>query len=265
PYDNADVRWALLLAIDIAEYMGVAVDGAGTLSPVHIPSLGSYPTDFIAPMEEWLTAFELDLGNGETFAPYDPDAPQRIVEYAQSRGYVVPEDMAAQDQAFGLGWYKFAPEAAEQLLIKNGFSRDAEGMWLLPDGTPWTLECMSGPQVATDLQARNCIAAVQQWRQFGIDASHFTTESMADLVRVGEFDVSGSWPGWSHGVLALTYTAHLTAGILLTSFRLVRIIKVTNRAGAVQRWMLLLRNCARPIPPTLKQRSLWALKVSRKL
>ena len=54
PYDNPDVRWALLLSIDIGEYMGVATDGAGTLSPVHIPSLGSYPENFIEPMEEWL-------------------------------------------------------------------------------------------------------------------------------------------------------------------------------------------------------------------
>jgi peptide/nickel transport system substrate-binding protein len=41
PYNNKDVRWALTLAINIAEYMGIAVDGTGTLSPVHIPSLGS--------------------------------------------------------------------------------------------------------------------------------------------------------------------------------------------------------------------------------
>jgi peptide/nickel transport system substrate-binding protein len=196
PYDNVDVRWALLLSIDIAEYMGVAVDGSGALSPVHIPSLSSYPKDFIAPMEDWLSDFELDLGDGETFKPYDPDAPQRIVEYAEGRGYVVPQDKAAQDVAFGLGWYKYAPEAAEKLLIKNGFSRDADDMWLLPDGTPWHLECISGTQVATDLQARNCLAAVQQWRKFGIDAEHFATESMSDLDDVGDFDVTGSWPGF---------------------------------------------------------------------
>jgi peptide/nickel transport system substrate-binding protein len=196
PYDNVDVRWALLLAIDIGEYMGIATDGAGTLSPVHIPSLGTYPENFIAPMEEWLMEFELDLGNGETFKPYDPDAPEKIAEYAASRGYVVPEDPAARDKAFGLGWYKYDVEAAEKLLIKNGFSRDADGMWLLPDGTPWQLECASGTQVATDLQARNCIAAVQQWREFGIDATHFATETMADLSSFGEFDVSGAWPGW---------------------------------------------------------------------
>lgn len=196
PYDNREVRWALLLAIDIADYMGVAVDGAGALSPVHIPSLSNYPKDFIAPMEDWLMEFELDLGDGETFKPYDPDAPQRIVEYARGRGYVVPEDPAAQDQAFGLGWYKYAPDVAERLLIKNGFSKDENGMWLLPDGTPWHIECMSGAQVATDLQARNCIAAVQQWKKFGIDAVAFHTESMGDLSGTSDFDVSGAWPGF---------------------------------------------------------------------
>lgn len=196
PYDNREVRWALLLAIDIAEYMGVAVDGAGALSPVHIPSLGSYPRDFIAPMEAWLSEFTLDLGNGETFKPYDPDAPQRIVEYAKSRGYVVTDDPAAQDQAFGLGWYKHAPDVAEKLLVKNGFAKDADGKWLLPDGTPWKLECMSGAQVATDLQARNCIAATQQWKQFGIDAVSFHTEAMGDLSPTADFDASGSWPAF---------------------------------------------------------------------
>ena len=116
PYDNHDVRWALLLAIDIVEYMGMAVDGTGTLSPVHIPSLGSYPKDFIEPMQDWLKEFTLDLGNGETFKPYDPEAPQRVVEYAKGRGYVFSEDPAYMEKAFGLGWYKYAPDVAEKLL-----------------------------------------------------------------------------------------------------------------------------------------------------
>jgi peptide/nickel transport system substrate-binding protein len=202
PYDNPDVRWALLLAIDIAEYMGVAVDGAGAVSPVHIPSLGSYPEDFIAPMEEWLMEFELDLGNGETFRPYDPDAPQRIVEYARSRGFVVPEDQAAQDQAFGLGWYKYAPEVAEQLLLKNGFSRNEDGMWLLPDGTPWHIEILTDTDLATDMGSRNAVAASQQWLKFGIDAEVFPTESRADLYNTGDFEVSSDWPAqepWGAG------------------------------------------------------------------
>ena len=202
PYDNREVRWALLLAIDIAEYEGVAVDGAGALSPVHIPSLGSYPQDFIAPMEEWLTDFELDLGDGQTFKPYDPDAPQRVVEYAQSRGYVVPDDPAAQNQAFGLGWYKYAPDVAERLLIKNGFSKDADGMWLLPDGTPWKIEILTDTDLATDMGSRNAVAAAQQWKKFGIDAEVYPSEARADLYNTGDFEVSSDWPAqepWGAG------------------------------------------------------------------
>jgi peptide/nickel transport system substrate-binding protein len=201
PFDNVDVRWALLLAIDISEYVGQAVDGTGTLSPVHIPSLGSYPADFIAPMEEWLSEFTLDLGNGQTFQPYDPDAPQRVLEYAASRGYVVPTDPAAIDQAFGLGWYKYAPDEAAMLLEKNGFSRNADGQWLLPDGTEWKIEILSRSDTS-HLEFKNAAAAAQQWKQFGISAVHVPSDNVSALSQDGDFDVAGNWPAqepWGAG------------------------------------------------------------------
>jgi peptide/nickel transport system substrate-binding protein len=201
PYDNSDVRWALLLAIDIAEYVGQAVDGAGTLSPVHIPSLGAYPADYIIPMQDWLKSFTLDLGNGETFQPYDPTAPQRIVEYAQSRGYAVPEDAAAQAQAFGLGWYKYDPEAATKLLEKNGFTKDKDGNWLLPDGKPWKIEVLSRSDTS-HLSFKNAAAAVQQWKKFGIDAVQVPSDNSSSLAQTGDYDVSGEWPAqepWGAG------------------------------------------------------------------
>ncbi|MCE7989303.1 MAG: ABC transporter substrate-binding protein [Caldilinea sp. CFX5] len=196
PYDNRDVRWALLLAIDIAEYMGQAVDGTGALSPVHIPSLSNYPKDFIAPMESWLADFTLDLGNGESYKPYDPDAPQRIVEYAKGRGYEITDDAATQDSMFGLGWYKYAPDVAEKLLVKNGFSKNGDGKWLLPDGTPWTIKCLTGTQLTTGMGERNCVAAVQQWKKFGIEAEVYSTEAMSNLNATGDFDVSSDWPAY---------------------------------------------------------------------
>jgi peptide/nickel transport system substrate-binding protein len=201
PYDNVDVRWALTLAIDIVEYTSIAVDSAGTLSPVHIPHLGPYPELYIGPMQEWLTAFTLDVGDGETFAPYDAEAPQRVAALARSRGYVFPEDAEFIGNSFGFGWYKFAPDIAEKLLIKNGFSRDGDGMWLLPDGTPWQITITVGT-VLSNHPERNAAAAVQQWRKFGIDAEMFNTESQADLTAVGDFEVAGFWPArepWGAG------------------------------------------------------------------
>ncbi len=195
PFDNVDVRWALILAIDIVEYTSIAVDSSGTLSPVHVPHLGAYPKDYIEPMQDWLKSFTIDVGNGETFAPYDPDAPKRVAEYAKSRGYVFPDTPEFIEQAFGLGWYKYAPDIAEKLLIKNGFSRNADGKWLLPDGTPWKISFMSNT-VLSNHDARNSAAAVQQWKKFGIDAEMYLTENGDGLGAVGDFDVSGAWPAW---------------------------------------------------------------------
>jgi peptide/nickel transport system substrate-binding protein len=201
PYDNRDVRWALLLAIDIADYMGQAVDGTGALSPVHIPSLSNYPDDFIKPMIPWLSEFTLDIGNGETFKPFDPEASQRVVEYAKGRGYEVPSDPAELGRLFGYGWYKYAPDVAEKLLVKNGFKKE-DDKWLLPDGTPWSIKCLTGTSLATGMGERNCVAAVQQWKKFGIDAEVYSSEANSNLNSTGDFDVSSNWPAqepWGAG------------------------------------------------------------------
>jgi peptide/nickel transport system substrate-binding protein len=201
PFDKVDVRWALILAIDIVEYTSIAVDSTGTLSPVHVPHLGPYPKDYIAPMQDWLKAFTIDVGNGETFAPYDPDAPKRVAEYAKSRGYVFPDTQEFLEKAFGLGWYKYAPDIAEKLLIKNGFKRDANKMWLLPDGTPWTIGYVCG-NILTNHDARNAAAAVQQWKKFGVDAQVLSIADNDGLQATGDFDVSGNWPAqepWGAG------------------------------------------------------------------
>ncbi len=202
PYDNPEVRWALLLAIDIVEYEGQAVDGTATLSPVHIPSLGPYPDAYIKPMQDWLRSFTLDLGNGETFKPYDADVPARLVEYAASRGYAVSDDPAFVAQAFGIGWYKYAPEAAEKLLIKNGFSRGADGKWRMPGGETWRIEVISRSDMS-HLEFKNASAAVQQWKEFGIDAVHVPSDNVSSLTQNGDFDVAGNWPAqepWGAGM-----------------------------------------------------------------
>ncbi len=200
PFDLLDVRWALVLAIDIVEYTSIAVDSSGTLSAVHVPHLGAYPRDYIRPMQDWLKAFTIDV-DGEAFAPYDPEASQRVAAYARTRGYVFPDTPEFIEQAFGLGWYKYAPDMAEKLLLKNGFSKDADGKWLLPDGKPFKISFLCETTLS-GMNARNAAAAVQQWKKFGIDAEVLPSEARADLIAVGDFDVSGDWPAqepWGAG------------------------------------------------------------------
>ncbi len=202
PFDNPDVRWALLLAINIGEYESQAVDSTATLSPVHLPSVGTYPQDYIKPMETWLKEFSLDLGNGEIFKPYDPDAAERILEYAKKRGYEVSDDPASVEKAFGVGWYKFAPDAAAKLLEKNGFKKDEKGKWLQPDGEPWRFEVVTRSDMS-HMSFKNGAAAAQQWKKFGIDVRHFPSDNYTALTQNGEYDVSGEWPAqepWGAGV-----------------------------------------------------------------
>lgn len=201
PYDKLDVRWALTLCIDIVEYTTTAVDGTGTLSPVHVPHLGPYPKDYIEPMQAWLKELTIDVGNGETFAPYDTEVVKRLVENAQSRGYEFSTDPAFIEKAFGLGWYKYAPDIAEKLLLKNGFKRDKDKKWLMPDGTPWKITYLCGTSIDNH-DFRNALAAVQQWKKFGIDANQYPSDAWASLNQVGDFDISGDWPAeapWGAG------------------------------------------------------------------
>jgi len=194
PFNNPEVRWALTLAIDIVEYAANAFDGAVTLSPIHIPLTSAYYDWYFTRIEEWLKSFELDLGDGQKFKPYDPTAGQRLAEYARKRGYNVPTDPQEIKKIFGPGWYKYAPDVAEKLLIKNGFKRDPKtGKWLLPNGKPWTITILTTTNPAHP-SYRNGFAASQAWKKFGIDVTVMTSDALATLGQRGEFEVTTDWP-----------------------------------------------------------------------
>lgn len=194
PFNLKDVRWALTLSIDIVDYMGNAFDGASVMGVLHIPPTPVYQEWYYKPMEGWLENFALDIEvNGEPFKPYDSSAPLKLIEYAKSRGYKVPEDPERAREIFGFGWWKYAPDVAEQLLLRNSFKRDANGKWLLPDGTPWKITIIAHPSSAQP-QNRNAFAAAQEWRQFGIEVEVRPDEMQNTITNYGEFEASGVWP-----------------------------------------------------------------------
>ncbi|HEY8541075.1 MAG TPA: ABC transporter substrate-binding protein [Pseudothermotoga sp.] len=193
PFNNPEVRWALTLAIDIVEYAANAFDGAVTLSPIHVPLTSAYYDWYYTKLDKWLKEFEIDLGNGEKFKPYDPTAGKRLAEYVKSRGYTVPTDQETINKVFGPGWYKYAPDVAEKLLIKNGFKRDKSGKWLLPDGRPWTITILTTTNPAHP-SYRNGFALAQAWKKFGIDTNVVTSDALATLGQRGEFEVTTDWP-----------------------------------------------------------------------
>jgi len=193
PFNNPDVRWALTLAIDIVEYAANAFDGAVTLSPIHIPLTAAYYDWYFTKLEDWLKDFELDLGNGEKFKPYDPEAGIKLAEYAQKRGYPIPSDRETIKRVFGPGWWKYAPDVAEKLLKKHGFYRDRDGKWHLPSGDLWKISIIA-PTNPAHPSYRNAFAAAQAWKKFGIDVTVQTTDAYGTLGPRGEFDVTTDWP-----------------------------------------------------------------------
>ena len=202
PYDNREVRWALVLAIDIVDYMAIAFDLMAPVSPIHLPPVPAYREAFFKPLEGWLKEFELDLGNGEKFKPYDPEVPFRIAQVAKERGFPVPESSEAIKELFGIGWWKYAPDVAEKLLKKNGFTRGEDGKWRLPDGSLWKIQVISATNPAHH-NFRNAVAVAEQWKRFGIEATMSPTEAFDTLVLNGEFEVSSQWPAaepWGAGV-----------------------------------------------------------------
>ena len=90
--DKKEVRWALTLAIDIAQVALASYKGAATISAIHVPPTGMYPQFYHAPLEPWLNDFTIKVG-GQDYKPYDPTAAQRIADLArESLGDLVPTD-----------------------------------------------------------------------------------------------------------------------------------------------------------------------------
>jgi peptide/nickel transport system substrate-binding protein len=191
PFDNREVRWALTLAIDIVNHIAISYDGAALMGGVFAPPVPLYIKNYIEPMQEWLKDFTIDLGNGETLHPWDPEAPNRLRDYAKARGYKIPEDFRSN---FGYGWWKYAPDAAAKLLEKNGFKRDKKGKWLLPDGTPWKFSVMTNVIPGTAMH-QNALALAHAWKKFGIDVEATPNENYRAVGREGKFSVHTWWPG----------------------------------------------------------------------
>lgn len=193
PYDNKDVRWALALALDIPALNTDYIGGVAKLTVFPIPATPLHQQLYHLPLDGWLRTFTIDVGNGETFAPYDPEAPQRIATWAAQQGYNVPTDPDGLHERFGVGSWKHAPDVAEKLLLKNGFTRGSNNKWLMPDGKPWTIPMIAAPD-ENDVY-RLALGFQDQLKAFGIDVNIETLERDPYTTRqnTGDFVATSTW------------------------------------------------------------------------
>jgi peptide/nickel transport system substrate-binding protein len=132
PFDNKDVRWALLLAIDPVSYTTTAYDGCAAMNPLPIVmQAAQMQKPYIEPLVAWLQDFAIDVGGGEMVKVWDPTAPTRLVEEATKRGFQFPNDPESIKAAFGYGSWKYDPDAATKLLKKAGLTQGDDKKWLL--------------------------------------------------------------------------------------------------------------------------------------
>jgi peptide/nickel transport system substrate-binding protein len=189
-FANKDVRWAMALALNIVELQTEYIGGVAKVTAFPIPPTQFLGSVYHAELEEWLNNLEIEIEPGEMFAPYDPTVADQIAAWAEGEGYTVPGE---PKDVFGYGWWKYAPDVAERLLIKNGFSRDGNGDWLKPDGERWVIDLQSPPDENDAF--RMATAAADMWNDFGIEVNLQGLErSVWDQNRwVGQYQMSTPW------------------------------------------------------------------------
>ncbi|KAB2904034.1 MAG: ABC transporter substrate-binding protein [Anaerolineae bacterium] len=190
--DKREVRWALTLAIDIAQVALASYRGAATISAIHVPPTGMYPQFYHEPLESWLNDFTIKVG-GEDYKPYDPTAAQRIADLARpSLGDLVPTDPDIIKQYIGAGWWKHDLDAAEQLMLDAGMQKKG-GKWALPDGSDFKVPLMSMNPESNPTMNRAAAMIVENWDAFGIDTTLDSQANPWPIMSSGEYTANLAW------------------------------------------------------------------------
>ena len=187
--NNRDVRWAMTLALDINRITMAGARGAMTVSAIHVPPTGMYPQHYFQPLEQWLIDYTLDLGDGTTFRPYNPNATIDIAaEARRTLGDVVPTNPDDIKRFLGAGWWHYDVQAAEKLMVKGGMRRNAQGIWQFANGTPFRMILMGHTDTSNPGLNRAASMIVEQWREFGIDAILDIRTDFGPFTGPGDYD-----------------------------------------------------------------------------
>jgi len=197
PYNISMVRWALALAIDMSEVMTIGYKGVQRMTVV--PGAAAWPAEAFLTytlLLDDLLNMTITLPNGSKVKVYDPTIPFKVYQWAKSQGLLTKDLTESEIRwAWGAGWWRYMPDAAEQILKSLGFRRGPDGKWRLPDGTPWKmkLNIPAGFEYdAIDLG----LAVAEQWRKFGIDVEVVPLEAATfstPQLNYGAFEVGSYW------------------------------------------------------------------------
>lgn len=197
-FQDRRVRWALALLIDIKAVSMASYRGAATISAIALPPTGTHPRDYHGPLQEWLSAFELDTGK-QVIKPYDPGIGAEIAGMVRPSTPGVPTNPAEIARSLGHGWWKPNPRAATELLEAAGYRKRGNN-WMMPDGRPFSIKVMVEGETRPVMTRAGTMIA-QNWRQFGIDSRIDVAQgtTMSDRRNAGDFETVIAWSVETYG------------------------------------------------------------------
>ena len=202
PFDNAKVRWAMALSLDMVQASLDTFNGQMRVSPLCMPPTTFLSNAYFKPMRDWLISYAWEDG----YQPFDKDYALKLYEALKDQDISAIEGMTEDQlvEMFGVGWWKNDPAKAEELLLAAGLSRDADNMWTY-DGKKLSFEILSpsGYEVQSE---RLAYAVADQWRTFGFDVTVQACESSTFWTNwpTGNYTAGSYWP--SCGVLDDLYS-----------------------------------------------------------
>jgi len=192
PYNDLNVRWALALTVDVLNSSLTGFNGMQRFGALQVPPTGLLMETYYKPMQSWLeNEFALEDG----YKPFDTSLPFKLVEELKKQGVEgLPETDEEIVNTFGIGWWKYDPDKATELLQKSGFTLK-DGKWYLPDGKLWTMELKTIKEGEVQ-HIRTAFSAAEAWRKFGIDVNVIQEESavFSTSQSTGDYQVIGAWP-----------------------------------------------------------------------
>ncbi len=198
PYDQWQVRWALALATDIKNVSLGTFAGMLRVSPLGVPPVAAVQNVYHKPLVDRLKAMTLPDG----YAPFDTNYALDMAKIFQEQGVggELPTTDAELIDLFGVGWWKYDVDEAAKLLESVGFTRNADGKWLLPDGQPWSI-AINAPSDFEVQSGRLAFAVADSWSKFGIDATvnSMTANSFWTASATGQYEAGSYWPGCAIG------------------------------------------------------------------
>lgn len=163
PLDMPEVRWALALSLDLKSVGINSLNGEFVASPLPMVDTQVLRPVYFEPLIPWLNDFTLADG----YKPFDANF---TADLAGTLGQIGAQDIPEDTSAFGIGWWKYDVEQAGKLLESVGFTKNADGNWVLPSGEDWVLEFVI-PGDWNKVMQRVGFSIADSWRSAGIQVN----------------------------------------------------------------------------------------------